>query len=148
MPTGIDFGTIFEAKSSSIEEKRGSKNRSKKGCPPRRKRVTITRPGGSWRRASRAHFQQQKQLFGQQQQQLQQQLQKQLLELMFCSKLLFGSVFEIIVRSRFQELFELLHLLEQDHSARYLTRPGQRPGEFWLTAGPAIVLQTLRSTVE
>ena len=57
---------------------------------------------------------QQKQHFGQQQQQLQQQLQKQLLELMFCSKLLFYSVFEVIARSRFQELFELLHLLEQD----------------------------------
>ena len=116
-PTSINGRTIFEPKSSSIEQKRGSKNRSKRRCPPRCKRVTMSRPGGSWRRASRAHFQQQKQLFGQQQRQLQQQLQKQLLELMFCSKLLFGSVFEIIVRSRFQELFELLHLLEQQHSS-------------------------------
>ena len=80
--------------------------------------------------ASCAHFQQQKQQFGQQQQQLQQQLQKQLLELMFCLKLLFDSVFEMIVRSRFQELFELLHLLEQHPRACDLTRPGQRPGEF------------------
>ena len=75
-------------------------------------------------------FNNKEQLLGQQQLQLQQQLQKQLLELMFCSKWLFGSVFEIIVRSRFQELFELLHLLEQDHSVRDLTCPWQRPGEF------------------
>ena len=86
-----------------------------KRCPPRGKQVTITRPGGSWRRASRAHFQQQKQQFGQQQQQLQPKLQKLLLEFMFCSKLLFDLVFQVIVRFRFQELFELLHLLEHHH---------------------------------
>ena len=79
--------------------------------------------------ASRAHFQQQKQQFGQQQQQLQQHLQKRLLELMFCSKLLLDSVLEVIARSRFQELLELLHLLEQHHRAHDLTRPGQSPGE-------------------
>ena len=99
---------------AQLRKKWGSKNRSKKGCPPRLKRHSIPRPGSSWGRDSRAHFQQQKQQFGQQQQQLQQQLQKQLLDLMFCLKLLFDSMFEIIVRSRFQELFELLHLLEQD----------------------------------
>ena len=55
-PTGIDFGTIFEAKSSSIEEKRGSKNRSKKGCPARLKQHSISRPGGSWRRGLACAF--------------------------------------------------------------------------------------------
>ena len=43
---------------------------------------------------------------------------------MLSSKLLFELVFEIIVRSRFQELFELLHLFEQHLRADVLTRPG------------------------
>ena len=55
-PTGINFGTNFETKSSSIEEKRGSKNRFKKGSPPRRKQDPITRPGGSWRRGLACAF--------------------------------------------------------------------------------------------
>ena len=129
----LHFGTVFESISSSIDEKRGSKNRSKKGTPQdANKTLSPSReaPGDG---ASRAHFQQQKQQLGQQQQQLQQQLQKLLLGFMFCSKLLFDLVFEVIVRFRFQELFELLHLLEQHHRAGDLTRPGQRPGEFWVS---------------
>ena len=106
------------------------KNASKKGTPQDSNKTLFAGREAPGDDASRAHFQQQKQQFGQQQQQLQQQLQKQLFDLMFCLKLLFDSMFEIIVRSRFQELLELVHLCEQHHKAGYLTRPGQRPGEY------------------
>ena len=46
----------FLSATSSIEEKRGSKNRSTKGCPPRRKQNSISRPGGSWRRGLACAF--------------------------------------------------------------------------------------------
>ena len=124
------FGTVFEPKLATSDEKMGSKKCFKKGNPQDANGFLITGPEAPGDGASRAHFQQQKQQFGQQQQQLQQQLQKQLLVFMFCSKLLFALVIQVIVRFRFKELLKLLHLLEQHHKAGDLTRPGQRPGEF------------------
>ena len=99
-----------------LTKNRFPKLASKKGTPQDSNETLFPGREAPGDGASRAHFQQQKQQFGQQRQQLQQQLQKLLLEFMFCWKLLFVLVTEAIVRSRFQELFELLHLLEQQHS--------------------------------
>ena len=135
-PIGTPFDTIFESNMIKNEPERGSKQCFKKGYPPRFKQHLFAGREAPGDDASRAHFQQQKQQLGQQQQQLQQQLQKLLLVFSFCSKLLLE--FSYLSKCLFdfglktERMFDLLHLLE--HKAHDLTRPGQRPGEFFLCA--------------
>ena len=129
VPTWVQVGAMLGPNRFPLKKKGVQKSFQKKGTPQDANNPLFPGQEAPGDGASRARFQQQKQQFGQQQQQVQQQLQKLLLEFMFCWKLLSELVFEVIVRFRFQEFFELLHLLEQHHRSHDLTRPGQRPGE-------------------
>ena len=132
-PMGLDFGTIFEPKLTTIDEKRGSQNCFKKGYPPKTQMTIYSQAGRLLETGTRVRVFEQKQQFGQQQQRLQQQLQKRLHNLSnnsnsnSCNSC--GSMLIFVVKL---VLFWLIFVKEkccslQNPKACDLTRPGQGP---------------------
>ena len=131
-PMGLDVGTIFEPKLTTIDEKRGSQNCFKKGYPPKTQTALYSQAGRLLETGTRVRVFEQKQQFGQQQQRLQQQLQKRLHNLSnnssdSCTSCGFMLIFVVKL-----VLFWLIFLKEkccslQNPKACDLTRPGQGP---------------------
>ena len=114
-PTGSHVGAIFESELSSVEQKRGSRICLEKWYPPRRKQDSIHRPGGSWRRRLACAFSTTKTAAWTATATTTATIAKTAarVQLLFEIVARIRLFLDVAVPFQVEELFELLHLLQQ-----------------------------------